>query len=234
MLDVFFVDENRGLAIGAYGRIFITDDGGQSWRAEFIGELIAGGGEEGDAYDSDEYFEEGEALSPEDMEAALEDVEDEYYDYHLNGMTRSGDGRLFIAAEAGFGYYSDDQGESWTRIEFPYSGSLFGVLTTPDDTLLAFGLRGHVFESRDGGENWEEIETGSQSSIMGGAVAEDGRVALVGANGAVLIRDGAGGAFQAFAHPNGSDLANVAPGVGTNLLIVGEDGVSLYAPGAGS
>ncbi|MDX1571180.1 MAG: hypothetical protein R3200_11890 [Xanthomonadales bacterium] len=234
LLDVFFINESRGFAIGAYGRIFITQDGGQSWRQEFIGDLIASGDAEDDDYESDEYFEEGEALTPEDMEAALEDVEDEYYDYHLNGMAQLSDGRLFIAAEAGYGYYSDDQGESWSRIEFPYSGSLFGVLTTAEDTLLAFGLRGHVFESTDGGETWQEIRTGSQSSIMGGTVTEDGRIALVGANGEVLVRNSAGSAFQSFSHPDGSDLANVVAGVGANLLIVGEDGVSTYAPGAGS
>lgn len=232
LLDVFFLDASRGFAIGAYGQMFTTDNGGENWEQAFIGDLIdrTGGGDD----QQEVTFGDGEALTPEDIEAAMEASEDDYYDYHLNGMARLADGTLFIAAEAGFGYLSRNQGESWQRIEFPYEGSMFGVLVSPEDTLVAFGLRGHVLESADGGMTWQEIPTGTQNSLMGGTVTPDGAIVLVGANGQVLVREPGDSAFRSYLHPAGVDLANVVATAGNNLLVVGEEGVSRFQPGAGS
>ena len=56
-------------------------------------------------------------------------------DYHLNHIARSGTGRLYIAAEAGTIYRSDDDGQTWISLPSPYHGSFFGTLPLENDSL---------------------------------------------------------------------------------------------------
>jgi len=190
LLDVMFIDENTGFAIGAYGYFIKTINGGQSWEESLISEE---------------------------------------YDYHLNAILSLGEGRLYIAAEAGSGYLSNDNGDTWELIELPYQGSMFGVLSTPDNTLLTFGLRGHVFESSDQGASWQEVETGTVNSLIGGTVTENGSIALVGSSGQILVRPVGSQQFNSSFLEDGSDLAGVLVAPDSDLLIVGENGVSNFS-----
>ena len=109
LFDVWFADASNGVAIGAYGSHFITDDGGDTWIFEPLGDT----------------------------------------DWHLHQIAHADDGRLYIAAEAGYIYRSDDGGDTWTELVSPYEGSYFGVLPLGGETVLVFGLRGHLFRSED-------------------------------------------------------------------------------------
>ena len=57
--------------------------------------------------------------------------------------------RLYVAAEGGQLYRSDDRGASWRVLPSPYEGSFFGLVPIRGEGLLAFGLRGHLFRSAD-------------------------------------------------------------------------------------
>ena len=72
---------------------------------------------------------------------------DEETDPHLNAITRTGDGSLFIVAERGAAYRSLDRGATWERIQLPYEGSMFGVIGYEGQHVLAFGMRGNAFEA---------------------------------------------------------------------------------------
>ncbi|MEM9301640.1 MAG: hypothetical protein AAGE01_05990 [Pseudomonadota bacterium] len=227
LFDVHFLDADRGLAAGSYGRLLVTGDGGRNWEEQLIGDLLSE--EELDA-DADA----GDDTSAADDYESQFGEEEQYYDYHLNGIAELQDGTLFLAGEAGTSYLSRDGGESWIFIAMPYEGSMFGVMATRDGRFVAYGLRGNVLESTDGGANWIEVSTDSLSSIMGGTVTDDGTEILVGANGAVLLRRPGGTTFVTYAFPGGEDLGNVTPVSGANLLVVGEGGIFRYTPGAGS
>ena len=49
-------------------------------------------------------------------------------DFHLNRIVGASGSRLYIAAEAGHLYRSDDAGRTWNELPSPYEGSFFGVL----------------------------------------------------------------------------------------------------------
>ena len=231
-LDVFFVDLDLGFAIGAYGQIAITDDGGDNWRVEYIADLVNLDDDVDDEFVDDEVAED-EDVSLEDFkyDADFSDFDDElYYDFHLNAMTMLDDGTLVIAAESGSVYWSDDSGESWNYVELPYPGSMFGILRVGNEGLLAYGLRGNALESTDGGVTWEEVDTGVENSLLGGTVTDSGDVVLVGANGQVLVRAASSKDFVSHRHPDGEDLANVLA-AGDSLIVVGETGIGPYQPG---
>ena len=76
-------------------------------------------------------------------------------DYHLNRIVGVGN-RLYVAAEGGQLYRSDDRGASWRALPSPYEGSFFGLVPIRGEGLLAFGLRGHLYRSADAGETWTQ------------------------------------------------------------------------------
>ncbi len=224
--DVLFVDDQRGFVLGSYGLLFITEDGGQSWDEALIGDMLSS---ETIASDVEEEISAAESYESQFGE------EEQYYDYHLNGIAQLSDGTLFIAGEAGTSYLSRDGGESWIFVAMPYEGSMFGIIATSDDRFIAYGLRGHVLESTDGGETWVELETGTFSSLMGASELDDGTLVLVGANGEVIARRAGGSQFVPYSYPGGEDLGDVAPAGGSALIVVGEEGANRYTPGtAGS
>jgi photosystem II stability/assembly factor-like uncharacterized protein len=223
LLDVFFLDENNGFAIGAYAYFLGTRDGGETW-AEVS--LLGDEPVEDDA--------EAEHGDEEDATYDFSDYEDDFVDYHLNAMIRMPDGRLVIAAEAGAGFVSDDQGESWLGVDMPYAGSMFSELVTPDGKLVAFGLRGHVLESSDGGTTWEELETGSLNTLLGGTVTAAGTLVIVGSNGQVLTRAAGETGFGSSTFSDGGDLAGVVAIDNHTVIVVGENGALRYSLTTGS
>ena len=104
-----------------------------------------------------------------------------WIDFHLNHITATKNGRIFISAEAGNLYRSDDGSRSWLSLPSPYEGSFYGTMPLGDNrNLLLYGLRGHLFHSRDAGESWSVIETATQATLNDAIRLADGRIAVAG------------------------------------------------------
>ena len=152
-------------------------------------------------------------------------------DFHLHHIARSGTGRLYMAAEAGTLYRSDDDGGNWVALPSPYTGSFFGTLPLEGDTVLLFGLRGHVFRSEDAGESWEEIDTGTVAMINRGLRSSDGAVVLVGHEGTLLFSDDEGRSFTRQELAGRRALAMVMRTDDNHLIVIGERGVTRLEAG---
>lgn len=200
-LDVWFRDAENGFAIGAYGFFFATADGGDTW--EDLGINV---------------------LEPEEAEEEV-DLYDLGGDYHLNHIAPAGDGRLYIAAEAGTIYRSDDDGETWRELPSPYEGSFFGTLPLDGDSLLLFGLRGHLFRSDDGGETWRAIETGTVAILNAGLRLEDGTIVIAGTAGVLLVSRDGGETVSLVERPDREALATVLEAK-DGLILIGEFGAT--------
>jgi len=150
-------------------------------------------------------------------------------DFHLNQMARGDDGRLYIAAEAGVVYRSDDGGATWVELPSPYAGSFFGVLPLEGDALLLFGLRGHLFRSEDAGESWAEVETGTVAMLTDGVRLADGTVVVVGLGGVVLVSDDGGRSFGLRQQPDRRGIVAVIVASEESLVVVGQFGVKTLA-----
>lgn len=225
LLDVMFIDEQRGYAIGAYSLLLRTDDGGETWqRVPLLGQTA----EEDVPAESDPEAGGGDEWTFDADELMLDEEEDP----HLNAIARTPSGLIMIVAERGAAFRSRDDGATWERISLPYEGSMFGVLVLGDQHLLAYGLRGHVQETRDGGDSWQELETGTELSLMGGAALADGGVVLVGANGVVLHRPDADTplAVHTFENAEGETpvLSSVLPLGSRTFLFTSDKGTARY------
>lgn len=220
ILDLFFLDNRNGFALGAFGLLLRTRDGGVSWdpvelpAASQDASASTGGG------DGDWSF------SAEELELADE------ADPHLNAMVGTLDGHLFIAGERGAMFRSRDGGESWERLAFPYDGSMFGLLAWEEGHVLAYGLRGNAFESFDGGDTWSKLDTGGEITLQGGRALPGGGALLVGNEGLMLLRRDAAapferGIFQTYAGE--TPVLSGALALDGRFLLIGEKGVGQHA-----
>jgi photosystem II stability/assembly factor-like uncharacterized protein len=200
LLDLWFANRVSGIAVGAYGAYLTTNDGGRSWSAtKFAPPPPAGGAMPVDEFD----------LPP---------------DYHLNRIVGVGN-RLYIAAEAGQLYRSDDRGAHWRALPSPYEGSLFGLVPIRGEGLLAFGLRGHLFRSADAGETWHTLESHTTAMLTDGVAINDLRVVIAGLAGVMLVSGDAGETFRLTQQEDRKGLSALLPGPAGTVVVAGEGGV---------
>jgi len=212
LFDVWFKDERHGLAIGAYGLYLISDDGGASWNVSEINISI------------------NKSVTSADEEEKVEKDDDDFlesYDLHLNSIALSANGKLFLAAEAGKIYRSDDLGVSWLALTSPYIGSFFGVLPLTGDTVLAFGLRGHLFRSEDAGISWQELDTPTQEMLTNGIIKKNGEIYITGLGGTILKSTDDGMNFSLVEQGHRDGFSAIIQSSDDKLFTVGEKGVDL-------
>jgi photosystem II stability/assembly factor-like uncharacterized protein len=224
LFDVWFADASTGLAVGPYGFVLKTSDGGDTWAESTLDaaalaevEEEAGTGKATDGQDSESRGEEDEPFWEEDFSTGI--------DFHLNKIIQGGDGRLYVAAEAGNIYRSDDRGETWVSLPSDYTGSYFGALTLPDDDLLIFGLRGNMFRSSDDGRTWRQVETPVETSLNEGDIMADGAIAVVGMSGTILISRDGGGTFELVQREDRKAMTSVLATGSGGLILFGEGGI---------
>lgn len=216
LLDVWFPAEGAGLAVGAYGAMYRSDDRGRSWTEvpfdpEPLGGEAAG---EGDGLDE---FEEGLDLG---------------FEFHLNSIGHGDGSALYLAAEAGRLYRSDDGGATWRELPSPYDGSFYGVLPLDGEAVLAFGLRGNVFRSDDGGQAWSSIETGTVALLNSALRPSQDVVIIAGLTGVMLVSQDGGRTFAFSQQEDRKALSGLLWAGDGEVIVGGEAGVRrLFVPG---
>lgn len=198
LLDLWFANRVSGIAVGAYGAYFTTNDGGRHWSAS--------------------------KFAPPPAKAPTPNEGDLPPDYHLNRIVGVGN-RLYIAAEGGQLYRSDDRGASWRVLPSPYEGSFFGLVPIRGEGLLAFGLRGHLYKSADAGETWMQVETHTTAMLTDGVAINDLRVIISGLAGVMLVSGDGGESFHLTQQDDRKGLSAVLPGPAGKVIVAGEGGV---------
>lgn len=226
---VTFADALHGWAVGHDQTILKTVDGGLSWQLAHqdtdeapplldLYFLDAARGFAVGAYGS--FFSTSDGGQSWEKRWISED------DFHLNQI-RAVNGTIFIAAEAGLVYRSDDQGETFTPLLPDYEGSFFGLLPLNDNRLLLFGLRGHLFHSDDLGETWEPLETGTEAGLTCGLRLHDGTLLVAGLSGALLVSHDDGRSFFSRQEEERKSFSQLLETLGGEILAVGDFGVTL-------
>ncbi|MFK5927261.1 MAG: YCF48-related protein [Desulfuromusa sp.] len=224
---VYFIDSQNGWVVGHDQVILRTRDGGKSW--ELVYENI-----EAESPLLDVFFLDathgyaigayGQFLESFDGGSSWKGRWISEDDFHLNQMIAV-DKQLFIAAEAGFAYRSDDDGQNWTLLNPDYSGSFFGIFPAKKNGLVLFGLRGHLFRSDNAGESWIPIETGTKASLTSGLQLDDGTLVISGLAGAVLISHDNGHSFVLQQDPDRKGFSQLLQAADGGIIAFGSFGV---------
>ncbi|UAA37149.1 hypothetical protein KIH87_10355 [Paraneptunicella aestuarii] len=176
LFDVLFFNEMQGIAVGAYGVFFRTEDGGKHWEREYHTAFLHP--------DDREYIESLQGEDPEFFKQEMASILP-----HLNRLSFH-NGQVFVTGEIGLVAVSDDMGKTWKRLETGYYGSFFDVKPMQDGTVIAAGLRGSVYRSDQTLSSWRRIETGTTSTFNSIVNIDDQTTLLVGNNGTKLLLQG--------------------------------------------
>ncbi len=228
LTGVSFPDEKHGWVVGHDGVILATSDGGQTWQRQDDGKSP-------DTVLLDVLFVDpahGFAVGAYGRFLATADgglhwtvgkpLPDEV---HFNRITASADGYLYLAGESGTLLESNDDGKSWTKADFPYDGSLFGVVPLENGRIIAYGLRGHILRSDDHGANWVQENSDVTVLIMGGTRLKNGTIVLGGQGGNFFVSRDSGLTFRHWKPAGfGTSIAALVETADGELLTVGEAG----------
>jgi photosystem II stability/assembly factor-like uncharacterized protein len=173
---VAFADARNGWAVGHWGAILHTADGGEHWDIQRLDT------QEDRPLFSVHFFnaregiavglwslvlltaDGGQSWTPVELPSPPEGGKG---DRNLFKTFVSAKGSLFVAAERGAVLRSDDHGHHWRYLNTGYKGSFWSGIGLHDGTLLVAGLRGTVYRSTDDGEHWQAAESGVKSSLTG-------------------------------------------------------------------
>jgi photosystem II stability/assembly factor-like uncharacterized protein len=172
-----------GWAVGHDALILATTDGGLTWAKQFQGDDLQDSFLDVIALDEKRAIAIGAyALYAQTSDSGktwthrkiLDD------DAHLNRISTSPDGTLYVAGEHGTLLRSRDQGGTWQRLSAPYDGSFYGLTPSADRSLIAYGLEGRAFRSTDSGVTWTPLANRESVLLAAGLPLARTRYLLAG------------------------------------------------------
>jgi photosystem II stability/assembly factor-like uncharacterized protein len=233
LTGVSFADARQGWAVGQWGVILATRDGGETWTLQrsdvatdrplfAVHFLDAQRGVAVGLWSLVLVTADGGAhwqpVSPPAPEGAAK------ADLNLLGLFADAKGRLYATAEKGLLLRSDDAGQHWRYLATGYKGSFWTGLAATDGSLLAAGLRGSLYRSTDDGRSWARLDTGAKASITGLAAVGTSLVA-VGADGLVLRSTDGGARFRAAPRADRLPLTSVIASADGRAVMTTRQGI---------
>ncbi|WP_111497804.1 WD40/YVTN/BNR-like repeat-containing protein [Marinobacter bohaiensis] len=193
LLDVWFADENTGFAVGSYGFIFRTDDGGETWQdwaanvpnpdrfhlngiAEVTGGALVIAGEAGTLFLSTDRGETWESIeSP--------------YTGSFFGVMGTGDVNEILAfGLRGNVFLSTDLGRSWTTVPNDSPNTLNSGAVADDGRITLVGNGGTVLVSANNAESFRTQFRSDRQGLLSILPVSDDALVLFG-EGGVLHTD---------------------------------------------
>jgi photosystem II stability/assembly factor-like uncharacterized protein len=211
-------------AVGSYGKVVRTDDGGLTWVIQdtptlnHLQNVVA--------WDRDALLAIGDkntVLVTLDAGRNWRQVEVPVYPYGGQLLGSSIDrrsGRAWVVGNMGTVLVSDDRGENWHMVHPEEDVAWNDVFVTEGQTVWIVGEFGKVRFSRDNGQTWESAAVPTESSLNAIVFADNDHGVVVGLTGAILTTTDGGENWQ---------LAD--SGIETHLYDVLWDGYAYHAVG---
>jgi photosystem II stability/assembly factor-like uncharacterized protein len=192
-MDIWFQDRNRGWAVGAFGALVTTTDGGRHWSSqqqlvdnpdEFHLNTVTGDGE-GRVFIAGEGGVMFRSLDGGDNWETIEP----FYDGSWFGTVYEAQRDVLLAfGLRGNLFRSTDFGASWDPIINDNHITLAGGTSGPEGEIVLVGGVGTVLRSNDGGESFQRTMIEDRLSLSSG-MSRKGRLILVGQGGAKTRKD---------------------------------------------
>lgn len=189
-LDIYFFDDKNGLLIGAFGLIFATADGGESWqpaldrisnpKGKHLYAIQATGnecfiaGEQGAVFHANNY---GKGFA-----TVNTPYEGSYF-----GAIAAGPHTVVVYGMRGNVYWSDNAGTSWQKSEIATPNSITAGLRLKDGALLVADETGQLYRSKDAGKSFQHVPVSQSSPFTGVIQTGDGSLFFSGVRGVTQI-----------------------------------------------
>ena len=163
-------------------------------------------------------------------EHRLHTVENDSFFHVFDFSPLPGEGRFFLAGEAGLFMVADvslpkEQRYAKKIHSIPWEGSFFTSADTADGAIVMGGLRGRMFRTADVGDTWVVVEKPPTSAIVDSTRLEDGRLVAVGVAGEVLVSRDNGFSYSRADVGELGRVNAVAEGPDNTLLVGGPFGI---------
>ncbi len=192
-MDVWFADDKLGLAIGSFGIIFRTVDGGENWES-ILGKMDNPDGFHYYAitHSGDSLYivgEMGMLFRSDDLGASWTRLDSPYEGSFFGIVGHSAGDFVLTYGLGGNTFRSEDGGVSWSRVDKPKGSALSAASVRADGTVVLIGYNGQVMHSDVGGHKFSPLAGRFPGSV---AVLEldNGEYLVVGVRGLTLARLG--------------------------------------------
>ena len=191
LLDVLFSSKEEGFTVGAYGFLFKTNDGGNTWTnygdridnpdrfhlntiAQVKGGALFVAGEGGVLFRSTDGGETWDTL-------------DSPYEGSFFGLSGTKEKNVVLAfGLRGNMYRSEDNGDTWEKVETNTTGTLMSASSDGGMKISVVGNSGVVIMSQDGGKSFEETIRENRLGNTSSVYIDSERLVMVGENGVNL------------------------------------------------
>jgi photosystem II stability/assembly factor-like uncharacterized protein len=230
---VSFVDASRGFAVGHWGTIIASVDGGETWQLQRVDSAV-------DQPLFSVAFRsplEGWAVGLWSILLHTEDGGKTWVAQHLdappggkkadrnlNKIFFDAHGTIFVAAEQGNVLRSQDGGKTWVYLTTGYLGSFWTGLAASNGAIYVGGLRGSLYRSTDGGAHWTALASGSKAS-MTGLIENASHLTGVALDGYLFAGDLQDSAFAAHQFPDRPALTAVVANGAGRLVFASKSGI---------
>jgi photosystem II stability/assembly factor-like uncharacterized protein len=183
--------EQSVCAVGSYGKVIRTDDGGVNWviqetPTENHLQSVA-------AWDRQTLVAIGDkntVLVTRDAGKHWEKVEVPSFPFGgqlLRARVDAESGRAWVAGSMGVVLGSEDRGLTWNMKHSEEDVSWNDIAVGPGDTVWVVGEFGSVEYSEDNGESWNRVTVPTEASLNAIDFSDDRHGAIVGLSGTVLV-----------------------------------------------
>lgn len=148
---------------------------------------------------------------------------------HINVARTLGD-KVYLAGEQGGLYRLSKNARDFKSLGEPYVGSFFGLVVSPQNSLLAFGLRGHLFRSTDAGGTWTRVRVDTRQSLTAGTALVDGSILLVDESGVGWLSRDDGRSFGRVLPTQQFPFLALQASAQGGAVAVGMNGISFFTP----
>lgn len=217
--------EGRSIcAVGSYGKIVRTDDGGETWTIQktptqaHLQKVVA--------WDKDALLAIGDkntVLVSRNAGKAWKLVEVPAVpggEQLLSAFIDPGNQQVWVTGSMGTVLFSEDKGDSWSLVHPSEDVSWNDVTVTQEQTLWVVGEFGSVQRSRDKGQSWQKIAVSTEASLNAIAFSGPSQGVIVGLSGTILVTEDGGESWQ-----------TVESGVQTHLYDLLWDGLTYRSVG---
>lgn len=188
ILDIGFVDAQRGFAVGAFGLLLATVDGGTTWQPwssrsenERSFHLYAINGDDARPYIAGE---QGLLLRLDEAGERFLKVETPYNGSYFGVQAKAG--QVLAYGLRGSAYLSADSGANWRRIETGTEANIVAGSLDNNKFWLA-SQRGDFLSGDVAGGSLVPVKSAPGPDLYGAALARPGRLALARLNGVSVL-----------------------------------------------
>lgn len=194
LFDVWFKDESEGVVVGAFGQIFHTMDGGQTW--ELWGDRIANA-------DSLHYNavsatgrgalliagEAGKVYRSDDGGASWVVLDTGYAGqlYGVLGIEKAGPEALIAFGFGGNVFRSTDNGARWQLVVMDEKKPLVSGTVLPDGSIALLASDGKIYRSVDQGLSFQPESGNAGMPVAAMARIGNSEFIIAGANGTRIV-----------------------------------------------